>query len=344
MKAERRHELQHNDLAAWLAKKFIAVRPYVITVVAAIVAVVVVWMGYSWYAQGSAAAKAETWNQYYASLNEAAAGDDAKLRDFIRVHAEEPAGLVARQRFAMMKMSIAAARQLSSRDASREAYQEAIDEFAQVRQATNDDTLKRFVSYQIALARESRYDLDEATTEYKSIVEKWPGSMEAERAEFRLADLKNPETKDLYEWHRTVNPSATPPVAPQAPVEPDTNLDALPDAPPAETDAPPAETDAPKATVPDENASKSDDAAPSDSDADAPSDPPATDEKPGDEPATDPVPPENAPSDDAPTDTTPTDGETTDGETADEGTADDNPTSDEPTPDDAGLNPPNSSS
>ncbi|MEX2187304.1 MAG: hypothetical protein WD875_10935 [Pirellulales bacterium] len=256
MKAERRHELQHNQLAEWLARKTVAVRPYITTIFVSMLAVVAVWVAYSWYSSSTAAAKSETWNRYYTALDAFAAGDDAPLRDFVSNHVGEPAGLVARQRLAMFQMSSAAARQLSSRDASRLAYQEAIDNFIEVRAATNVETLKRYASYQIAQARESRYDLDEAIKDYEAIVEKWPESMEAEQAKLRLADLKNPETKKGYEWHRTVNPTVTPPTAPTTPVAPATNLDDLPDAPPADAAATPAadgsKPAAPKATVPDD--------------------------------------------------------------------------------------------
>lgn len=249
MKAERRHELQENQLASWLAEKYVDVRPYLTAAVAGVAVLALAWAGWSWYSKSAATAQAETWNRFYKAVSESSANDDTPLRDFIRDFPKDPAGLAAQQRLAIILMSKGANSQLVGRDASRAAYQEAIENFAQVRTATDDVSLKRFATLQIAIAHESRYDLDKALEEYRSIVKQWPNSAEAERAAVRIEELSNQATKDFYEWHRIANPAVTTPTPPKAPIEPAKDLDKLPDAPPAEP-APPADATTPPSAAP----------------------------------------------------------------------------------------------
>lgn len=246
MKVEHRHDTQQNQLANWMADKYVDVKPYITTILAGAVAVVAIWVAYSWYNRSAETAAADTWNTFYKNIS---AGDDDLIRSFIREHSGEPVATVARQRLALRLMTKAAASQLTNRDQSRAMYQEAFDLFSQVRDETDDVSLQRFASYQAALARESRYDLDEAIAAYTKIVEQWPDSMEGQRAKLRLEDLRRPATKEFYEWHKTATPATTPPpTAPAVSVEPSTDLDKLPPAdpmPPAETkpdETKPAET------------------------------------------------------------------------------------------------------
>lgn len=304
MKAERRHELQENQLAAWLAHKYVDVRPYVTTVVVALIALTLAWFAWSWYSSTTASAQAETWNRYYKALGETSASNDTPLREFIRDFPDDPAGIAARERLAIILMGKGANSQLTSRDASRAAYEEAIENFNVVRRETDDESLRRFASLHIALAHESRYDLEKALEEYEAVAKTWPGSAEADRAARRIEDLKNPATKELYDWHRTVNPLATAPLVPQVPIEPAADLGTLPDAPPADP-MPPA--DAVPATP-----------------APADSTPPAEGETtPGDVPTAKEKPADAPPAEEAPSGETPSDAKSTD----------DPPPADAPSPD-----------
>lgn len=246
MKVEHRHDMHQNQLADWMADKYVDVKPYLTTILAGAVAVAAIWVAYSWYTRSAETAAADTWNTFYKNVT---TGDDDLIRSFIREHSGEPVATVARQRLGLRLMTKAAASQLTNREQSRAMYQEAIDLFSQVRDETDDVSLQRFASYQVAVARESRYDLDEAIAAYTKIVEQWPDSMEGQRAKLRLEDLKRPATKEFYEWHKTATPATTPPpTAPVAPVEPSTDLDKLPPTDPM----PPAEPMPPADTKPDE--------------------------------------------------------------------------------------------
>ena len=69
MKSERRHELQHNELAEWLAKSAQAIKPYQNIVFAAVVLVLIGVVAYTVWSRMSAAQTAEAWDVLSAAMN-----------------------------------------------------------------------------------------------------------------------------------------------------------------------------------------------------------------------------------------------------------------------------------
>ncbi len=65
MKTERRHELQTNDLAAWLAKEIDRVRPYGKLIGGAILVLVALALFWTWSANRARARMSTAWNEFY---------------------------------------------------------------------------------------------------------------------------------------------------------------------------------------------------------------------------------------------------------------------------------------
>jgi hypothetical protein len=63
MKSERRHELQHNELADWLIKAGEAVKPHRNVVLVLVAAVVVAVVGYWLWARQAAATVTQAWDE-----------------------------------------------------------------------------------------------------------------------------------------------------------------------------------------------------------------------------------------------------------------------------------------
>src|SRR5690606_33633790 len=59
------HELQKNDLAAWLARKIDVIRPYAGTIFTVLAVLVVAVVGYSIWNVWSQSAAAESWGEYF---------------------------------------------------------------------------------------------------------------------------------------------------------------------------------------------------------------------------------------------------------------------------------------
>jgi len=65
MKAERRHELKHNELADWIGQRVETFRPHAAGVALGVGLLVVIVLGSLWYFSGENAATARAWSQYF---------------------------------------------------------------------------------------------------------------------------------------------------------------------------------------------------------------------------------------------------------------------------------------
>lgn len=70
MKAERRHELKHNELADWIGERFEAVKPHATGLLLGVGLLVVIVLGSLWYFGGESAASARAWSKYFYAFNE----------------------------------------------------------------------------------------------------------------------------------------------------------------------------------------------------------------------------------------------------------------------------------
>lgn len=68
MKSERRHELQKNQLADWLAGVIEKIKPYQNAILGVVILAVAVAAGLSWWTQRSAGKEAEAWDQVFAVM------------------------------------------------------------------------------------------------------------------------------------------------------------------------------------------------------------------------------------------------------------------------------------
>ena len=70
MKAERRHELKHNELADWLADSIQGVKPHATGVLVGLAVLAAIVLGSVWYFSGETAAASRAWSQYFYAFNE----------------------------------------------------------------------------------------------------------------------------------------------------------------------------------------------------------------------------------------------------------------------------------
>ena len=80
MKSQRRHELQHNALANWLAESAQAIRPYQNILVTAVVLAAAGVLAYAVWTRAAAAQTAQAWDMVNASLG---TGDVSMLSSVI---------------------------------------------------------------------------------------------------------------------------------------------------------------------------------------------------------------------------------------------------------------------
>ena len=70
MKAERRHELKHNELADWIGERVETMKPHATGVLLGIGLLVLIVLGSVWYFSGETASASRAWSQYFYAFNE----------------------------------------------------------------------------------------------------------------------------------------------------------------------------------------------------------------------------------------------------------------------------------
>jgi tetratricopeptide (TPR) repeat protein len=197
MKSARRHELEHNQLAVWLAAKAETIKPHLKTAGAAILAVALAWLVYSFVTGRSQQRLAEGWEKYYQAND---------LKEYQAVADEfenSPAGLAARQQLALMQLGDGNRRLMLDREAGMILLEGAAKNFETVIRESNDPMVKQHAMYQLGRAYESMGQLENAKTEYEKLTKNWPDSAYASAAKGRLEDLEKPATKEFYDWYKT---------------------------------------------------------------------------------------------------------------------------------------------
>jgi tetratricopeptide (TPR) repeat protein len=285
MKSKRRHELQQNQLADWMARRVDQVRPYSGAMAAAMVllagGVFLFWLIGGWSQRQATAA----WDNYFGALRKASALED--LQSIAETYDGSNAAMFSRLRLATYHQGQGLEQRFIDPDQSRQHLRTAAEQFTQVLSGVEAPTIRQFAMYQLARCYESLGQLDQARQQYGQLVEAYPESAFGDRAKTWMPNLNTQATVGFYRRYTT----ATRPSPAAAPLdsgkteEPDIDLDRLPDDPESSNVAPPP-TDDP-APAPDDEST--DDAAPSDA---APSDAAPSDAAPSDAAPSDSDPPQ----------------------------------------------------
>jgi hypothetical protein len=194
MKAERRHELQENVLAAWLAKQIALVKPYwqVITGVA-IVALVGVALAIVLHTIWSAE-RAVGWVDYFDAV---ANRDIDKLEEVADANPEAVAGLWALQSAGDERLLDGTNRLYSNPAGARLELHKAVENYESVLVRTDDPLLVRRALFGLARAHESLNEPEDAKKRYSEVAERFPDSPVGAVARRRVEFLSRPSTKEF---------------------------------------------------------------------------------------------------------------------------------------------------
>ena len=135
MKSQRRHDLEKNELADWLAKKIQIVKPYQNAILGAGLLLVVAMVAYLWWF-GQAAGKAdEGWDEFYRAL----AKSEPRPTDFEAVIERYPDTDVAhwaRLTAGDLRLAIGCNTLFLDKSVANEELREAVDHYLKVREET----------------------------------------------------------------------------------------------------------------------------------------------------------------------------------------------------------------
>ena len=232
MKSERRHELQHNELATWIIKSAKAVKPYQNLLVAGLVIVVVAIVAYTWWSRTAAEQIAQAWNELNTGL---ATMDVDKLSKVSEDYPDTRAGRTAAVFLANIRLAEGCNQRFINKALAEEDLSKAIELYESDLKENSGEFLRERSTFGLARAKESKGDLPSARQYYGEVVKTWPKGAYAAVAKQRLNDLDRPETKLMYDdFANFPKPAFSEPVNPSSSVVPPGQLPDLPAEPTAE--------------------------------------------------------------------------------------------------------------
>jgi len=195
MKSERRHELQHNELAEWLFKTGERVKPYQNLILAGVAFAVVAVAVYSWWSRNSTARAGQAWTDLTRSL-------EARSPDMMTTVTEDYPNTVVGQTATVVlgdwRLATGCNQRFASMALAQKDLSSAIDSYSKVLEKSQVSSLLERATYGMARAKETQGELEDATKYYKEVAEKWPDGAYAAAAKQRLEDFKRLDMKLMF--------------------------------------------------------------------------------------------------------------------------------------------------
>jgi tetratricopeptide (TPR) repeat protein len=213
MKAERRHELQHNELADWVAEAIERIKPYSRAIVGVAVAAAVLLTTYVVLSGRAERKQSTAWTDYYLAIQGPPDSVEADLEAVIREHEGVAAGQWAQVALADLKLGEGIKALFTDKAAAQKNLESAVEYYEAVIPEAEDPLLVARARFGLARALESQGRLDKAREVYEQIVEASGTNAYVSLAESRLKDLKRDSTKDFYAWFEQQEPVAMPPAS-----------------------------------------------------------------------------------------------------------------------------------
>ncbi len=238
MKSERRHELEQNTLAQWLARVIQQVKPYANAILGGVLAIILVFVVVSWWTNESEAQSTKAWDQYYAALSDRSSMVPG-LEKVAKDHAGTAAGTWALLTVADLQLDAGCNLLFQNKASANIELRNALDNYLKLLEQSRDPLVLQRATLGQARAREAQGDLAKAQELYERLASRWPQGVYADLAKERLRDVQDQSTKEFSDWFARYDPKPPASQGPGRPGErPDFNLDNLPDgAPPAKSEA-----------------------------------------------------------------------------------------------------------
>jgi len=217
MKSERRHELQHNELADWLFKTGERLKPYQNLILAGVAFAVVAVAVYSWWSRTSATRSSQAWTELARALE---VGSPDMLATVADDYPNTTVGQTAATVLGDWRLAEACDRRYVSLPLAQKELKSASESYSKVLEKSRSPVLLERATYGMARVKETLGDLDAATQLYSEVVTKWPDGAYVPAAKRRLEDFKQPDTKAMFGDLRRFEPKAEFSQEPDAPGSP----------------------------------------------------------------------------------------------------------------------------
>ena len=229
MKSERRHELEHNLLADWLADTLEKIKPYQNAILGGVVLIAALLVAVSVWRTMAQRQAATAWEEYFQALQ---MGGPLDLEEVVGRHAGSRVAHWAAVAAADQRLATGCNSLFTDKPSAMQELRKAVDLYLPVLEQSRETALVERATFGLARAYEAQIDLEKAIPRYKEIVGGWPDGPYAEVAKSRLTALDQQSVRELADKFAKWEPKPVRPDVPDFPASrPEFDLDALPDGP-----------------------------------------------------------------------------------------------------------------
>lgn len=211
MKAERRHELKHNELSDWLGERMELLQPHATGIVLGIVLLAVILIASAWYWGGKSQASSRAWSRYFEAFN------DREPQKSLEALAADQSGSKAAWwallTVADMQLGQGATLLYSDRAEAQKQLDQAKASFLRV-EAADDPMLKTRARLGLAKVYESLFQPAEALKYYEQVAVSEKDSAIGKSAAEAVTRLKSQEKGEFFEWFAKQTPNKRPAALP----------------------------------------------------------------------------------------------------------------------------------
>jgi len=205
MKSDRRHELEQNELAQWLADWGERIKPYQNYILGGVVLIAAAFVAYSIWARSERQRNVAAWEQYYSALDTRSPGE---MEDLIEAYPGTPTANWAAAVAADLRLANACNLLFSDKASANQNLREAVDLYLTVLDESDDPELRERATFGLARAYEAQTNLDKAAEHYETVIDRWPQGAYAVVARDRLLALEKKSVRELYDKFANWEPRA----------------------------------------------------------------------------------------------------------------------------------------
>jgi tetratricopeptide (TPR) repeat protein len=210
MKAERRHELKHNELADWLGERMETVRPHATGILLGAGLLVVMILGGVWYFGGESQASARAWSQYFEALNDRE--PQKVLNNLATERSGSKAAWWALAALGDMNLGEGAALLHSDRAEAKKRLDAAEKTYKQV-EASDDPVLKARARLGLGKVYESQFNATKAREYYEMVAKDQPDSAIGKAAAEDARRMKDSREVAFLGWFAEQTPKRPAPMS-----------------------------------------------------------------------------------------------------------------------------------
>ena len=203
MKAERRHELKHNELSDWLGERMETLKPHATGILLGIGLLAAIVLGSVWYFSGESAAASRAWSQYFQAFSE------REPQKVLQNLAEEQSGSKAAWWAVIavgdMNLSEGAALLFTDRTEARKRLEAAREAYKKV-ELSDDPMLKTRARLGLAKVNESLCQPKEALKYYEMVATSEKDSAIGKAAAADARRMKDQREVDFLDWFAAQTP------------------------------------------------------------------------------------------------------------------------------------------